>query len=298
VPTYVVASWTNGLHSQGTLAGFRRIGSPEKWLRVHNTWEWPDYYDPQSVKDLRRFFDRYLKEVPNGWEQTPRVRLSMLDPGGTDQVNRPEKEWPLARARYEKLYLEATTGTLSWEPVTQESATRYAADQQGQARFTMRCSKDTELTGYLKLRLWVEAEGANDMDLFVAVQKIDEQGQLVPAYVLGQPHPGATGWLRVSHRELDEARSTPAEPFHRHRREELLRAQEIVPVDIGIWPTSMLWHSGQRLRVVVAGHSLWKGQPGPFSESPMRYAVRNRGNHILHTGGKFDSYLLVPRIDR
>ena len=50
--------------------------STEKWLRIHNGQEWPDYYDEANVEDLRRFFDHYLKGMDNGWEQTPRVRVS------------------------------------------------------------------------------------------------------------------------------------------------------------------------------------------------------------------------------
>ena len=32
------------------------------------------------------------------------------------------------------------------------------------------------MVGYPKARLWVEAEGADDMDLFVLVQKLDANG--------------------------------------------------------------------------------------------------------------------------
>ena len=71
VPAYVVSSWSNPIHVNGTFEGFRRISSKEKWLRVHNKMEWPDYYDPANTEDLRRFFDRYLKDLQNGWEQTP-----------------------------------------------------------------------------------------------------------------------------------------------------------------------------------------------------------------------------------
>jgi len=110
--------------------------------------------------------------------------------------------------------------------------------------------------------------------------------------VIGQPHPGAQGWLRVSHRELDPERSTPAEPFLTHRREQRLRPKEIVPVEIAIWPYSMLWHAGQQLRLVVAGNYL--REPGWFER--FGYEVRNRGDHIIHTGGKYDSHILVPRI--
>jgi hypothetical protein len=32
-PAYVVASWSDhGLHTRGTLEGYRRLGSREKWL--------------------------------------------------------------------------------------------------------------------------------------------------------------------------------------------------------------------------------------------------------------------------
>lgn len=63
IPAYVVASYTNSVHTHGTFAGYRRISSKEKWLRVHDTNEWFDYYTPENVEDLRRFFDHYLKTL-------------------------------------------------------------------------------------------------------------------------------------------------------------------------------------------------------------------------------------------
>ncbi|MEB0004785.1 CocE/NonD family hydrolase [Cryobacterium sp. 10I1] len=71
VPAYVVASYSNTLHTAGTFRAWRRMASEEKWLRIHNTQEWPDYYDEQHQDELRRFFDHFLKDHDNGWEQTP-----------------------------------------------------------------------------------------------------------------------------------------------------------------------------------------------------------------------------------
>ncbi len=295
IPAYVVASWTSGIHTHGTLDGFRRISSRDRWLRVHNTQEWPDYYAAENVEDLRRFFDRYLKGIDNGWEKTPRVRLSVLDPGGVDQVNRAESGFPLGRTRYQSLYLDAAARTLSPAPAGGQSAIRYKADDgQGQAVFAITFHEDTELTGYTKLRLWIEASGADDADLFVVVQKLDEQGNVLSPRVWNMPTPVPTGRLRASHRELDESRSTASEPFHSHRREQVLSPGQIVPVDIGLWPVSMLWHKGQQLRLIVAGYDL---APMPFAGiKPI--VTRNKGEHIIHTGGKFDSHLLVPKIPR
>jgi len=297
IPAYVVASY-NPLHTHGTFDAFRRLSSHDKWLRVHNTQEWPDYYNPENIEDLRRFFDHYLKGLENGWEKTPMVRISILDPGGEDQVNRAEKEWPLARTQYEKLYLDANTKTFSTEPLKEEFSTRYKADDgKGQATFTLKFNEDIELTGYMKLRLWVEADGADDMDLFVYVRKLDEKGNHLPAFVLVFPNPGVRGILRVSHRELDEKRSTPSEPYLLHSREQLLKPGEIVPVEISLWPIGMIWHAGQKLRLEVQGYASWWMEDKLFPGGPIfRYNVRNKGEHIIHTGGRYDSHLLVPKI--
>ncbi len=316
VPAYVVASYTNPMHSNGTIEGYRGIASREKWLRIHNTMEWPDYYTPEYKEDLRRFFDRYLKDIQNGWEQTPRVRMSVLDPGGKDIIGRVENEFPLARTHYKKLFLDAGAGKLMPEPVKHESFIEYKADdQKGRAAFTMAFQQDTELSGFLKLRLWVEAKGANDMDLFVSLQKLNKRGKILNHMFLNLPNPilrfvlrtahsfgvkklglmfysGPNGRLRVSHRRLDTSRSTPERPYLMHTREELLNPGEIVPVEIPIWPTSMIWHAGEQLRVIVAGYNL----KGPVLPGLPLAPTRNKGHHVIHTGGKYDAHLFVPII--
>ena len=65
VPAFVVASYSNTLHTAGTFRAWRRIASQSKWLRIHNSQEWPDCYDEVNVEDLRRFFDHYLTDEEN-----------------------------------------------------------------------------------------------------------------------------------------------------------------------------------------------------------------------------------------
>jgi len=290
IPAYVSVNLNDVEVS--ALEAFRKMPSKNKWLRINLTHEWPDHYEPQNLEDLRRFFDRYLLGIRNGWEFTPRVRLSVYDPGGIDVVNRPENEWPLAREEHQKLFLDAATGTLSPKPVTKESVARYKADGKGEATFTIKFDQDTELVGYSKLRLWVEADGADDMDLFVSVQKLDEQGNILRIPFFEAPHQGKSGILRVSHRELDEKRSTPSEPYLKHRRQQLLKPKEIVPVEIPLCPLQMLWHAGQQLRVVVSSDFQHYG----YMDYDMKKDTINRGFHIIHTGGKYDSHILVPVI--
>ena len=291
IPVYCTACYLH-FHLRGTIEAWRRIASPKKWLRLERDSQWADFHNPENLEDLRRFFDRYLKDIRNGWEETPKVRVDVMDAADIDhEIKRPEKEFPIARTQYTKYFLDAGSKTMYTDPVKNESSARYNVDNEF-AIFNVKFEKDVELTGYLKLRLWVEAEGSNDMDLFVTVQKLDTEGNYVPYVIMGEVHPGFPGKLRVSHRELDEEESTDFQPIHTHRKEELLMPGEIVPVDIEIWPTSILCHAGQQLRVVVSGRYL--REPGWYE--PFHWDLRNKGFHIIHTGGKYDSHLLLPVI--
>jgi len=293
IPVYVTAGW-NHMHLRGSINGFRKTRSPKKWLRVHREFEWPDTYSWWNQDDLRRFFERYLKGVRNGWELTPKVRIEVMDAYDCDyQVNRPEREFPLARTRYTKLHLDAggadgCRGRLSLEPVAVPGEAAYDANE-GSATFDVRFVEDTEITGLLKACLWVEARGHDEMDLFLTVQKLDEEGRLVPTNVLGEPHPGAWGKLRVSQRALDADLSTDYQPVQSHRSREKLHPGEVVPAEIEIYPHSRVWHKGQTLRLQIAGRYIREGW-----FAPMTWATDNHGTHVIHTGGDRDSYLQVP----
>ncbi|MFF2554189.1 CocE/NonD family hydrolase [Nocardia sp. NPDC058058] len=290
VPAYITASWSH-FHLHGAFEGFRQVSDERKWIRAHRDFEWSDMYSPHNIEDLRRFFDRYLKGIHNGWELTPHVRLEVMDALDCDfQVNRPENEFPLARTRYEKLYLDAATGSLHPDPVAAQSSIAYDGVE-GVATFDMTFPADTELTGYSTLRLYVEADGHDEMDLFVNIQKLSTTGEWIPTNVVDLPHPGAWGKLRVSRRALDAAKSTDYHPVLTHAGEEKLAPGQIVAVDVPIWPTSRIWHAGQRIRVQIAGHYI----RGEWFE-PLTWQTDNAGRHILHTGGEHQAYLQIPVI--
>jgi uncharacterized protein len=204
------------------------------------------------------------------------------------QVNRPEKEFPLARTKYTKLYLDASQKSLSFEPVATVSKASYDANE-GLTTFDITFQEQTEITGFLKAHLWVEADGHDEMDLFLTVQKLDENGEFLPTLILGEPHPGAWGRLRVSHRALDEDLSTDYMPVQSHKKEEKLKPGEIVPVEIEIYPLSRIYHKGQMLRLQIAGRYFREGWFEPFA-----WRTDNKGQHVIHTGGQYDSFLQIP----
>lgn len=330
IPAYVVASYTNSVHTHGSFAGFRRMASKEKWLRVHNTNEWFDYYTPENVEDLRRFFDHYLKGIDNGWEQTPRVRLSVLNPGGTDIVGRAEEDFPLARTQYRKLYLSAADSALLTTLPEQQAVSEYQSDSaRHEVTYRYRMEQPTEITGYMKLHLWVSAPDHDDMDLAVRVEKLSRDGQPLPDRTGNLI--AATGLMRVSMRQLDESRSTEAEPYYTFTTEQKLKPGEIVPVEIEIWPMGLYFDEGEILQltvgayrpanaaipfgsasisvprdgftympgqkpvemITVGGNATQCADPAEVVVSP---ATHNAGRHRIYTGGEYDSYLYVPVI--
>lgn len=293
VPAYVTAGW-NHFHLRGSVMAWRLMGSKDKWLRAHREFEWPDFYTPENMAELKLFFDRYCKGIHNGWELTPRVRIDVQDV--YDELaasKRPENEFPLARTQYRKLHLDARDMTAADGLIDAEASYSYDGNT-GQAEFDYVFAEDTEITGYMKLRLWVEARGHDDMDLFVTIKKIGADGVELPVTVFGDsaPHPGAWGKMRVSHRELDPELSTDFQPIQAHERELKLSPGEIVPIDVEINPTSRLWHAGEKLRVQVAGRYI----RAEHWIEPLMWETDNKGEHVIHTGGQYDSYLQIPVI--
>ncbi len=300
VPAFIVASWSDhGLHNRGTIEGFRRIASKDKWLLVHGQKKWAHFYHRENVEKQRQFFNRFLRGIDNRVKDWPRVTLEVRERIYVQYI-RTEREWPPARTQYRKLFLNARDGKMGLSPFEEPDRVSYSVkdirDRSQNACFEYEFDNRTELTGYMKLKLWVEADGSDDMDLFVAIEKIDRAGYRVPFAFFGNHDDGpiALGWLRVSHRELDEERSTPYQPFHTHRKDIKLKPGEIVPVEVEIWPSSTLFNPGEKLRVVVQGSDI---HTYPEERHTNQHTdTVNRGRHIIHTGGSYDSHLLVPVI--
>jgi uncharacterized protein len=290
---YVGADIATALHTAGTIDAFRRIGSKDKWLRINNTNEWYDQYDPKNQEDLLKFFDHFLKGEDNGWTDTPQVRVAVMDPGqgGEEKVNVPYDAWPLSETDYVKYYLSAADkGSLTTEAPSDAAQVEYDAES-GETTFTITFAEDTQIVGHAVAHLFVEADGNDDLDVFALVEKLDKDdsptlpSELAMAY-FPMPPPGVPGRLRASMRELDEDLSTDYLPVHALTTAKKLKKGEIVALDIAMMPTAMRWHKGQKLRLTLAG-TFVRGSGLPLT-------TLNKGKHIIHSGGDSASYLQLP----
>ena len=200
--------------------------------------------------------------------------------------------FPFLETEYKKLYLTPNNG-LSEIPQLTEQRVSYAA-QTGEVTFDIPFFESYEFAGHGKLRLWVEARGTDNMDLFVVLKKIDAAGNVVhfPWFTLIEDGPIAFGYLRVSRRELEEKASTDIQPYHSHQRDILLGPGQVVPVDIEILPTSCRFRAGDTLRASISGHDY--GQYSPTIPVARHIQLVNKGTHVIHYGGKYDSFLQLP----
>lgn len=168
-----------------------------------------------------------------------------------------------------------------------------------QALFDFKFAEDTELSGYMKLRVWVEVRAENageaspdDMALFIAINNLDQDGNSVHFNgSVGINEDMVTrGWCRVSRRELDPVESTEWHPVQKGASEQKLKAGEIVPVDIELYPSSTFFAAGESLQLIIAPDEIISSPPYKKSASC------NHGRHVLHFGGNYDSHLMVPQI--
>jgi uncharacterized protein len=290
-PALVCASWSDhGLHTRGSIEGFERISSRQKWLFTHGRKKWETFYSEEALAWQKRFLDHFLKDADNGMDRVPKVRLEVRR-GYYRQEIRNEESWPPASVQPALLYLCANTGSLQKEPVASEGKVQYRpASRDGKAAFSLRLERAVELIGSMRLKLWVSTSEGDDLDLFVVLRKLDSTGnEVFFSGFNGYEHDGlAKGWLRVSHRELDPSRSTPLRPWHSHSRIQKLRSGDIVPVEIEIWPSATLFEAGSTLQLTIQGQDAAR-----YPAFGHRKLV-NHGLHAIFTGGPYDSSLAVP----
>jgi predicted acyl esterase len=291
VPLFAVANWgSHGLHLRGMFEGFRRAGSKHKWLRVHGNPKLGDYYGEEGRNLQLEFFDYWLKGKDNKVPQWPRIQLAVRHEDRN--VWRSEESWPLQGTSWTPYYLDAIghsmkreqpkrRGTASWEGAERDG-------EEGRLCFiTPPFSRDVEITGPLAANLWVSSSG-KDFDIFMAVRNLRPDGSEV--LMLGEEGlgPVTLGWLRVSHRELDKIRSMPYQPYHSHKRRLPLSPGRVVPVNIEIWPTSMVFAKGHRLLLEIRSND-----PEGLGDILHRHPLEE-GRHTIHTGGEHVSHLVLP----
>jgi len=314
VPFLSAANWGGqGLHSRGNFEAFTRAASPLKWLEVHGLEHWTHFYTRYGVDLQKRFFARFLHGDQSAWSAQPPVQLQVRTLDGF--TPRAEREWPLARTRWTRLYLDA--GRRGLVPGQTQAGSgqsvSYRADGDGVTFAGAPLDRETEVTGPVAARLFVSST-AGDADLFLIVRVFAPSGaECVFRGAIDPQTPLAQGWLRLSHRQLDPDLSTEYRPYHPHDEVQPVTPGQVYRADVEIWPTSLVIPAGYRIALTVRGRDYERHQAGGASLAtfsgemtgcgPFRHDdPRDRppavtgSTQTLWTGGTRPSYLLLPVI--
>ena len=309
-----------GLHERGNILGYEEVRGPKKLILTgaKDAFEAHDLFDKIEVHQqwLKPFYDHYLKDDDNQYpDETPNVQLFVR---GTDEwINEPE--WPLKRAVYTPYYLRKgpsdsvtslNDGGLSLDPPgASEGATDYsypdpkwhfgvsAMGPQGpdpvarNLTFTSDVlANDVTIAGPIVAELFVSSTNT-DTEVFVKLtdqypQSQEDRGKgLQPGWFIA-----AKGWLRASHREKDEARTTDLRPFYTHTNPQPITPGEIYKLDIEVWPSAHCFKAGHRIRVDIAiGDSMITDTL--FTHQYFYYKV---GTDTYHHNAAHASRILLP----
>jgi uncharacterized protein len=314
VPLLSAANWGGqGLHPRGNFEGFVRAASERKWLEAHGIEHWTHFYTDYGRLLQKRFFDRFLKGVDNGWQDEPRVRLQIRH---VDKfVERAENEWPLARTQWTKFYLDPSDLTLGPEPAGKAASVTYDGLGDGATFLSPPLKEEMEITGPSAAKLFLSSSTA-DADLFLVLRVFTPDMREVVFQGALDPHtPIAQGWLRASHRKIDPVLSTPYRPYHPHDEKQPLRPGQVYELDVEIWPTCIVVPAGYRIALTVRGRDYVysAGSGGKLSNMKMEFSgcacflhndPRDRppeifgGKVTLHGGPDRNPYILLPIIPR
>jgi predicted acyl esterase len=291
VPSYFGSGWyMNELHLKGAFDGYNGTGNiPKKMLVGPKAWPlrpWAGYH-----YEMLRWYDHWLKGMDTRVMEGAPIQLYIHG----DDTWRSENEWPLKRTQWREFYLGGAAGghsgtledsagaehtrTIDFDPASREAI-------HGEPRLTYRTeplTKAMELTGPMALYLQGSST-ATDTDWLVFVG--DEAAD-------GKVRELCKGWLRASHRKIDPARSTPAQPYHPHLVAEPLQAGTVYEFPIEIWPVCNVFKAGHRLRIEIgSADSVAAALGRPHT------TIRAKATNTVYEGGKKPSRLLVPVIPR
>jgi putative CocE/NonD family hydrolase len=266
---------------------------------------------PESVTVVRDhelvFYDRFLKDEGNGWDERPPLELYVL---GANEW-RGEREWPLARTEVTPWYLHG--GTLSPEPPgADEPADRYSYDPndpvptiggvnsvltmtQGaqtpivpgprdqrplEARddvlvYTSEVlDRDLDVVGPVEMVLYA-ASSARDTDFVVRICDVFPDGRSI--FI-------TEGIIRARYRGSDEGDSV-----------ELLEPNEVAEYRIRCYPAANVFKRGHRVRLDVASSSFPRFSRNLNTGEDVATGTRMEvaRQTVLHTD-RYPSHVLLP----
>ena len=323
VPLYSIGIWGKiDLHTRGNIEGFRRAKGPRK-LQMRgppNAWAANQEFNSVELheKVLLPFYDRFLKGKETAWDKRPPVEYFVRGAN----VFRTADTWPPAGVQYKTWHLSGNNsgsvtslndGGLSAAPPQGNENTAYSYPNPGwvtgvvgfgpsgpaagfdPARRVLTFTsapleKDLEIAGPIKLVLYASST-CKDTDFIVKLSEQFPQSAEDRAKGLNPAFQVVTkGWLRASHRAIDEQHSTEMEPYFLHNKPEPIKPGEVYKFEISIEPNAFQFKKGNRIRLEIANGD------SPFTDVLWThyYAPNKIGQDTIWHSDRHPSALILP----
>src|SRR3990170_5327362 len=246
IPVHMSVKWGRGWTVDGTIDCYHALKGP-KWLQLHSLPPMQERPFHEFHDLMIRWYDHWLKGIDTGITEQPPIRVFVE---GIKKW-RYENEWPLARTKWTAYHLRPRHQLkMDPEPLGVDSVPPdgfyqpplTVTDQVQVLRYTSApMSEDTEITGPGVLYLYASID-RDDTNFIVTLNDIDPYGNRAPM---------TTGWLKASHREVDESRSTLWRPHHPHTRAVPVVPGEIYKYAIRIYSMSNVFRAGHRIELEI-----------------------------------------------
>ncbi|KAF8584618.1 alpha/beta-hydrolase [Ramaria rubella] len=326
VPLLSVANWGGAciaLHLRGNVMGYVEASSKNKWLHfITGRHDLPAYL-PEYIGLQKSFLDAWLKgEDDRGWLKGPNApdgvpAVSLILRAGNPGFNstaaeqtfprRTEKEWPIEKTQYTRLYLNADLTLTPKKPAAVGRVVYRGFDSEPLHFKSASFKETTEITGHIVANLVVAIEAdasgkvPKDLDLFVTMRHYDSNDkEIFYTGTTGDPAPICKGWLRASLRAIDASHPRHKDylPYRPYSKDIVSYPKPGVPFEalVELWPTNVVVAAGNKLVLEISSQNTQGG--GIFgSDHPIDRATDVfAGGNVLFVGGDHDSWVQLPMI--
>ncbi len=292
IPVYLSVKWGRGWTVDGTIDCYHALKGP-KWLELQPLPPMQERPFHEFHDFMIRWYDYWLKGIDTGILEQPPVKVFVE---GAKKW-RYENEWPLARTEWTEFYLRPRHRLLKEpEPLTVNSVPPDGFYQPPLTvtnlvqvlRYTSEpMAEDTEITGPGVLYLYASID-SDDTNFIVKLNDLDQSGNRAPL---------TTGWLKASHREVDEDRSNPWRPHHPHTRAIPVVPGEICRYAIRIYSISNLFKAGHRMELEIRSQEASDDPLAALLPPDASHLPSGRATtHKIYRDKEHPSHLLLPLI--
>jgi len=275
IPMYLGSDWENvALHLHTPFLAVDHLTGEVPWrigMVPRGGLQWP--WESMHVEALA-WYDHWLKGRDTGIMEGPPIRYFVEGAGEW----RTAEEWPLPETRWTDLFL-GLDGTISAQEaregyrdylflpptVKRPRNTNPPPLPRVLAWDTRPLERAVDLVGPFVLHLEASST-ATDTDWIVKLCDVAPDGRVLDL---------TQGWLRASHRAVDEERSKPYHPYHPHDRFDPLTPGEPTSFEIEVLPTAHRFLPGHRMRLLLTSQDDGGFAMQGLSHYPLGQSARN-----------------------